>query len=117
MFNSIFVGALLVAVAPSVTASSGSRAVLVGDAIAPVFPPAAIATGESGRVVATYTIDTDGRVSSCSARGVGPILDAETCRLIVRLRFKPATDVRGHPVAETRTQPMDWRVPPLPTDE
>ena len=76
------------------------------------YPPSAVRAEEQGRSVATYTIGTDGRVSSCSASGAGPILDAETCKLIQRrFRFKPAADTGGSPVAETKTQSIVWRLP------
>ena len=76
------------------------------------YPPAAVRAEEQGRSVATYTIGTDGRVSSCNASGAGPILDAETCKLIQRrFRFKAAADTSGSPVAETKTQSIVWRLP------
>lgn len=82
------------------------------------YPAAAIAAGESGRTVATYTVGTDGRVSACSASGAGPVLDAETCRLIqLRFSFKPAEDGAGNTIAETRTQSIVWRRPAVPSPQ
>lgn len=76
------------------------------------YPPAAVRAEEQGRSTATFTIGTDGRVSSCSAAGAGPILDAETCKLIQRrFRFTAAKDAGGSPVAETKTQSIEWRLP------
>lgn len=76
------------------------------------YPPAAIRAEEQGRSTATYTVDASGRVSSCSAAGAGPILDAETCKLIQRrFRFTAAKDASGAPVAETKTQSIEWRLP------
>lgn len=90
-----------------------SKATLRGGSISDEdYPPAAIRAEEQGTAVATFTIGTDGRVTTCSASGAGPILDAETCKLIQRrFRFRAAQDASGNPIAETRTQRVTWRLP------
>ena len=76
------------------------------------YPPAAVRAEEQGRSTATYTVDASGRVSSCSAAGAGPILDVETCKLIQRrFRFTAAQNASGSPIAETKTQSIEWRLP------
>jgi protein TonB len=55
-------------------------------------------------VIVALTIGTDGRPSACRTyRSSGlPETDAVTCRLALeRLRFRPATNTRGEPVAGT----------------
>ncbi len=59
-------------------------------------------------VIVKVTIGTDGRASNCSVYRASPDPEADriTCRLVVeRLRFKPATDDAGNPVAA----PFYWR--------
>ena len=59
-------------------------------------------------VIVKVTVGTDGRASNCSVYKPSPDAEADaiTCRLVVdRLRFKPATDSSGNPVAA----PFYWR--------
>lgn len=59
-------------------------------------------------VVVKVTVGPDGRASNCSVLRPSPDAEADriTCRLVVeRLRFKPATDSAGNPVAA----PFYWR--------
>ena len=76
------------------------------------YPSGAIRNEEQGRSTATYTVDANGRVSSCSAAGAGPLLDAQTCKLIQsRFRVAPAKATRGAPGAQTKTQTIEWVLP------
>lgn len=90
-----------------------TRATLRGGSITnDDYPPAAIRAEEAGTSVATFTVGTDGKVASCNASGAGPILDAETCKLIMRrFRYKAAQDTGGSPIAETKTQGVRWVLP------
>lgn len=59
-------------------------------------------------VIVKVTVGTDGRASNCSVFRASPDPEADriTCRLVVeRLRFRPATDSAGNPVAA----PFYWR--------
>jgi len=59
-------------------------------------------------VVVKVTVGPDGRASNCSVFKPSPDAEADriTCRLVVdRLRFRPATDSNGNPVAA----PFYWR--------
>ncbi|MGN3974321.1 TonB family protein [Tsuneonella sp. SYSU-LHT278] len=59
-------------------------------------------------VIVKVIVGPDGRASNCSVYkpSPDPEADAITCRLVVeRLRFKPATDAAGNPVAA----PFYWR--------
>ena len=64
-----------------------------------------------GSVVVQFTVQADGRVSNCGAvRSSGKAsLDALTCRLVEeRMRFKPALDGQGNPVASTAHARYEW---------
>jgi protein TonB len=75
------------------------------------YPPSAIRNEEQGTSRATFVIGTDGRVQSCNASGATSTLDTETCRQILKWRFKPALDTNGQPIAESRTQNVRWVLP------
>lgn len=76
------------------------------------YPPSAVRNEESGVSVATFTVGTDGKVTSCNASGASATLDAEACKLIIRrFRFKPALDANGSPIEETKTQRIRWDLP------
>lgn len=70
------------------------------------------ATGlESGRVGVTIKVSTDGSVSNCRiARSSGRAdADALMCQLTVRyIRFRPALDASGKPVAQDITFYPNW---------
>jgi TonB family protein len=64
-----------------------------------------------GNLVVQFTVQADGRVSNCQAvRSSGKAgLDAMTCRLVEqRMRFKPALDAQGNPVASTAHAQYEW---------
>jgi periplasmic protein TonB len=76
------------------------------------YPPSAVRNEESGVSVATFTVGTDGKVTSCNASGASATLDAEACKLIIRrFRFKAALDASGSPIEETKTQRIRWDLP------
>jgi periplasmic protein TonB len=76
------------------------------------YPPSSIRNEEAGTSVARFTVNTDGRVTDCSASGASSALDAETCKLIIRrFKYKPALDENGSPIAETKSQRVTWRLP------
>ena len=94
---------------PSVASKAVKRS---GEITDEDYPPSAVRAEEQGRSLATFTIGADGKVSSCNASGAGPILDAETCKLIIRrFRYKPAQDASGTPMAQTLSQAIMWRLP------
>jgi periplasmic protein TonB len=78
------------------------------------YPPAAQRAGAQGRVVARLTIGTDGRVSDCSVTtsSGNSDLDSTTCRIArSRVRYTPAKDDNGQPIASTATLPVRWVLP------
>lgn len=67
--------------------------------------------GIGGRVEMTFTVGTDGRVTSCRVtRSSGvPELDALTCRLVQqRFRYRPSTDRYGRPIPDEVDGVQDW---------
>jgi TonB family protein len=78
------------------------------------YPPRALAAGEQGAVFFLVTLDKDARVSSCEVtHGSGhPLLDAETCELIVlHAVFKSARDANGHLIKHTTEGVVNWTLP------
>lgn len=76
------------------------------------YPPASLRAEEQGRTVITVSINTAGRVDSCSvATSSGfPKLDEKSCQLASRrFRFKPALQ-NGQPVASTKAMPIKWQI-------
>lgn len=65
----------------------------------------------SGRIGITLKVNTDGRPSNCRiARTSGnPSVDALFCQLALQyVRFRPARDANGEPVAQDITWNPDW---------
>lgn len=78
------------------------------------YPPSAQRAGEAGTTTVSFTVGADGRVTECdvTASSGSSVLDAETCKLIMRrFRYRAAEDASGSKIAETRTQRVTWRLP------
>jgi periplasmic protein TonB len=78
------------------------------------YPPSALRAGEAGRVVASLTVGVDGRVTDCvvSTSSGSSALDQATCRIArSRVRFSPAKDDNGAPIASKYTLPVRWQIP------
>ncbi|MBN8847544.1 MULTISPECIES: energy transducer TonB [unclassified Sphingomonas] len=78
------------------------------------YPPSALRAGEQGRVVASLTIGTDGRVADCevTSSSGSAALDQATCRIAKsRVRYTPAKDENGQPIASRATLPVKWVIP------
>ncbi|MBN8807778.1 MAG: energy transducer TonB [Sphingomonas sp.] len=78
------------------------------------YPPEAIRAGAQGRVVARLSIGTDGRVTDCSitSSSGNSALDSAVCRISKsRVRFTPAQDEAGNPIASSYTLPVRWVLP------
>ncbi|WP_374945203.1 energy transducer TonB [Sphingomonas sp.] len=78
------------------------------------YPPAAQRAEAQGRVVASLTVGTDGRVSDCSVTtsSGNSDLDSTTCRIAKsRVRFSPAKDEAGNPISSKYTLPVRWVLP------
>ena len=78
------------------------------------YPPAAQRAEAQGRVVASLTVGTDGRVTGCtitSSSGNSDLDDA-VCRISKsRVRYSPAKDDAGNPVTSTVPLAVKWVLP------
>lgn len=76
------------------------------------YPLAAKQNNESGKVIANFLIDKDGKVTQCSAVGAPELLNSETCTVIKqRSSYAPALDASQNPIEETRTLMVRWSLP------
>ena len=79
------------------------------------YPPDAIRAQASGRVVVALSVGADGRVMNCSVStsSGNSSLDNATCRIArSRVRYTPAKDQNGNPIAATSSLPVRWELPP-----
>jgi len=78
------------------------------------YPSSAIISREQGRVIAVAGVEPDGRVGSCtvvSSSGY-KVLDETTCHIMRnKVRFTPALDKDGHPIASHYVMPVRWVLP------
>jgi TonB family protein len=78
------------------------------------YPPRALAKGEQGAVFFVVDLDKDAHATSCEVtHGSGhPLLDEETCYLIVQHAvFKSARDANGHLVKQRAEGVVNWTIP------
>ena len=78
------------------------------------YPPRALAAGEDGPVFFTVVLDENGHPMTCHVtRGSGhPLLDAETCDLIVNYAtFETARDANGHLISQGTQGVVNWTLP------
>jgi len=76
------------------------------------YPPSSLRAEEQGRTVITVSINTQGRVDSCSVTTPSgfPKLDEKSCQLAQRrFRFKPALQ-NGTPIASSKQMPIKWQI-------
>jgi len=77
------------------------------------YPMEALRNEDQGTVTAKLAVDERGRVMRCevSVSSGSDALDSRTCEILSnRARFEPARDESGHPVADTYTQRITWRL-------
>ena len=107
-------------VAPAPPPPRISKAAGVKGNIGPYFgddsyPSAAIRAEAEGRVQVRLQVGADGRVSDCTVTGSSGNrdLDSTTCRIFKsRVRYTPAKDQNGNPIASAVTPPgISWRLP------
>lgn len=81
---------------------------------ADAYPPDAIRAGEQGRTVARLTVDPLGIPRACAINSSSGSrsLDAATCAIAIgKVRFTPARDATGRPIASYMTLPVRWVLP------
>ena len=73
------------------------------------YPPEARSKGIYGRVIALLNITTEGTVEHCRiVSSAGEALNEGTCKVAMRIRFKPARDKDGTPLPSTYLLPVKW---------
>jgi TonB family protein len=114
--KSLFAVGLLLA-QPAFAANQASKAEKnrqLSEIIFQNYPPRALAAGEQGAVFFIVRLDKDAHPTSCEVtHGSGhPLLDAETCDLIVQHAvFNSARDASGRVVKETTEGVVNWTIP------
>lgn len=95
-----------------------ARRALSGDVasafIADDYPMEALRADEQGRTVASLVVGPNGVPQRCTVRtsSGSAALDQRTCEVaLARIRYKPARDRLGRPIAATTTLPVRWRLP------
>jgi TonB family protein len=113
---SLFAVGLLLSQQANATGSNAKpgRVQQLSEIIFQNYPPRALAAGEEGPVFFTVTLDKDAHPTSCQVtHGSGhPLLDEETCNLIVQHAvFNSARDAKGQVVRETTEGVVNWTLP------
>lgn len=84
---------------------------IAGEITSRDYPKDLREAGIGGRVLFTFTVEPNGRVSRCTiTRSSGvPELDSLTCRLVQqRFVYRPSTDRYGRPIADEVDGEHDW---------
>ena len=79
-----------------------------------MYPPAALRAGEQGRVAVRLVLDAAGRPTGCevATSSGSAVLDSSTCEIaITHLRFTPAIDGEGQPIASRYPLAIRWVLP------
>lgn len=77
------------------------------------YPYEAYVNGISGRVIVTFVVDREGKVTNPKVvRSVHPLLDAEAVRVIRSMPTWKPGQVKGHPVRVKYTLPLLFKLPP-----
>ena len=96
---------------------------VAGDIANGDYPPSAVNARAQGTTIFSGIVGPDGRLEDCRViRSSGNrALDETTCRLALRrLRYRPATDAAGRPIASTVREEQSWELGPeqeLPPDD
>ncbi len=77
-----------------------------------IYPKAALDREQEGRVQARVLVGTDGVPKHCEITSTSNFkeLDAGTCDLMMKMRFKPARDSKGGLVQSSYERPFEWRL-------
>ena len=79
------------------------------------YPPEAYQKGIYGRVIALLNISSEGAVEHCRiVSSAGTALNDGTCKVAMRIKFKPPRDKDGKPLPSTYTLPVRWVLPGAP---
>jgi TonB family protein len=74
------------------------------------YPDEALRAGESGQNSARYWIDVQGRVSNCTIveTSKSRSLDSTLCRVVKRIRYRPALEKSGKPMESIGYLRLRW---------
>lgn len=77
-----------------------------------IYPKAALDRDEEGRVQARIIIGADGVPRRCDVTSTSNFkeLDAGTCELMMKMRFKPARDSKGGLIQSSYQRSSEWRL-------
>ncbi len=81
---------------------------------AEAYPADAMRANRQGRTVARLTVDAAGVPVGCTivTSSGSRSLDAATCSIAIgKVRYDPARDAAGRPIASTATLPVRWVLP------
>ena len=79
------------------------------------YPSEAVAQGIYGRVIAFLNINAEGAVEHCRiVSSAGAVLNDGTCKVAMRIKFKPPRDDGGRPLPSTYVLPIRWVIPGAP---
>lgn len=75
-----------------------------------IYPTAARAKNEEGRVQPEILVDVDGKPKACRIllSSNFPELDEGSCHLMMKMRFEPARDSTGHAITSYYSRPLIW---------
>jgi len=96
------------------TAAKSQREQQIREVVFQNYPPRALAAGEQGAVFFIVSLDKDAHPTTCEVtHGSGhPLLDIETCQLIVlHAVFKSARDASGRLVKQRAEGVVNWAIP------
>ena len=111
------VASLLVSPAIAAPQANADRMRQLSEVVFKHYPPGALARGEQGAVYFDVTLDKDAHPTSCQVtHGSGhPLLDEETCDLIVKNAvFNSLKDANGRVTKSTHEGVVYWRIPGAP---
>ncbi len=111
------VGSLLASPALAGPKMNPAKARQISEVVFKNYPPRALANGEQGAVYFLVSLDKAANPTSCQVtHGSGhPLLDAETCDLIVRhATFNSVKDASGRATKSTHEGVVNWRIPGAP---
>jgi TonB family protein len=116
--NSLRLPAIVLVLAPVALAGAAAQAApgdrQISEIIFQNYPPRALAAGEEGPVFFNVTLDKDATATSCQVTHSSgfPLLDEETCKLIVgHAVFKSARDANGRLVRQVTEGVVNWTLP------
>lgn len=99
---------------PRVSQAAGLKGDVTRYFSADDYPPGALRAEAQGRTVVSLSVGADGRVSNCtvSSSSGNSDLDNATCRIArSRVRYTPAKDQNGNPIASSTSLPVRWQLP------